>query len=147
MKYIITESKLNQAIYDFIDKLFAAENGDTEIIKMPGIDMDGSEMNGTYDFVNNDYYDNEGEYLFGWTGKEYYDSLTTNQITQHEMETLSNKSPIVVIYDKNKINQLNNVFGDIWKPVFKQWFKDKSGLDYKTLFKDKIGLDYKTLEV
>lgn len=133
MKYIITESKLNQAIYDYLDELFSAENGDTEIIKMPSIDIDGNEMIGTYDFVNNDYYDNEGEYLFGWMTKEYFESITPTHITRHEMETLSKKSPIVEIYVKNKSNQLNNVFGDIWKPVFKQWFKDKSGLDYKTL--------------
>ena len=133
MKYIIAESKLNQTIYDFLDKLFAAENGNTEIIKMPSIDMDGNEINGSYEFVNNDYYDNEGDYLFGWTGKEYYESITPTYITQHEMETLSNKSPIVQIFDNDKLNQLNSYLGDIWKPIFKQWFKDKSGLDYKTL--------------
>ena len=24
-------------------------------------------------------------------------------------------------------------FGDLWKPVFKQWFEDKTNMGYKTL--------------
>ena len=34
MKYLITESKLDQVIYDYINELFAAKNGNTEIHKL-----------------------------------------------------------------------------------------------------------------
>ena len=34
MKYLITESKLDQVIYDYLDELFAAKNGNTEIYKL-----------------------------------------------------------------------------------------------------------------
>jgi hypothetical protein len=43
------------------------------------------------------------------------------------------ESPTVSILDADAKEKLNNFFGDLWKPVFKQWFKDKTGLDYKTL--------------
>ncbi len=31
------------------------------------------------------------------------------------------------------IESLNGYFGDLWRPVFKQWFKDKTDMDYKIL--------------
>ena len=36
MRVIITESKLEKVIYDFLDELFAAENGNTEIYERFG---------------------------------------------------------------------------------------------------------------
>ena len=92
MKYLITESKLEQAIYQYIDKLFASENGNTEIHKLEGLDSDGNPVEGTYDFVNDDYYDGNLDYLFAWTDKEYYEKLTPNYITQDEFKRLSQKA-------------------------------------------------------
>ena len=61
MKYIITESKLDQVIYDYLDELFAAENGNTEIHKLEVFSTQPENRNepleGQYDFVNDDYYD------------------------------------------------------------------------------------------
>lgn len=134
MKYIITESKLDQVIYDYLDELFAAENGNTEIYTLQTIDVDNEDVEGSYDFVNDDYYEGDNqEYLFSLTTAEYYKTIHPKYITKHELETLSNDAPIVGIYDKDKLNQLNSYFGDMWKPKFKQWFKDKTGMDFKSL--------------
>ena len=135
MKIIITESKMNSAIYNFIDELFASEDGNPEIFKLNALDSDGSPLTNAFDFVNSDYYGNEGsDYLFGWTGKEYYKTIyAQGTITEYEYERLSSESPFVEIMDEDISDSLNDYFGDLWRPVFKQWFKDKTGMDYKTL--------------
>jgi len=135
MKYLITENKLNTSVYNFIDELFASEDGNPEIYKLDSIDSDGRSLIDSYDFVNNDYYSDEGsEYLFSWTGKEYFKTIfSQGYITKTEYEGMLSESPMVSILDSDSKEKLNNFFGDLWKPVFKQWFKDKTGLDYKTL--------------
>ena len=137
MKYIITESKMNSSIYKFIDELFSSKDGNPEIYKLDSIDSDGRSLMDSYDFVNSDYYSDEGsEYLFIWTGKEYFKTVfSQGYITKIEYEKMVSESPMVSILDADIKEKLNNFFGDLWKPVFKQWFKDKTGLDYKTLNK------------
>jgi len=131
MKYLITESKLEQVIYDYIDKLFAAENGKTEIHKLNSIDEDGKDIDGAYDFVNDDYYDDDNQdYLFSWTGKEYYE----NHQSQSFGTRLVNEAPIVEILDKNKVMTLNSIFSEMWEPIFDKWFQDKVNLPIKTLY-------------
>ena len=131
MKYLITESKLEQVIYDYIDKLFAAENGKTEIHKLNSIDEDGKDIDGAYDFVNDDYYDGDNQdYLFSWTGKEYYE----NHQSQSFGTRLVNEAPIVEILDKNKVMTLNSIFSEMWEPIFDKWFQDKVNLQIKTLY-------------
>ena len=145
MKYIITESKLNSVIYDFMDELFGAEihtlpgmddNGD-ELVNDPGyraIQFD--ELVDAYDFVNDEYYDDEGsDYIFSWTGEGYYKSLVQDgHIGKTEWKRLESLAPLVEIFGIHYKEKLNGYFGNTWKPVFKQWFKDKTGMDYKTLY-------------
>ena len=135
MKYIITENKLNTSVYNFIDNLFTSKDGSPEIFKLDSIDSDGRSLIDSYDFVNNDYYSDEGsEYLFTWTGKEYFKTIfSQGYITKTEYEEMLSESPVVSILDTDAKEKLFNFFGDLWKPAFKQWFKDKTGLDYKTL--------------
>jgi len=133
MKYLITESKFYQVIYDYLDKLFAAENGNTEIHKLESLSA-SDELNepieGAYEFVNDDYYEHDQEYLFSWTGKEYYE----NHKHQSFGTRLINEAPIVEILDYERIKKLDSYFGDLWKPAFKKWFIDKTKMDYKTLY-------------
>ena len=133
MKVIITESKLEKVIYDFMDELFAAENGNTEIHKLESLSA-SDELNepieGAYEFVNDDYYEHDQEYLFSWTGKEYYE----NHQRQSFGARLINEAPIVEIHDYERIKKLDSYFGDIWKPVFKKWFENKVNLPIKTLY-------------
>jgi len=137
MKYIITESKMNSAIYNFLDEVFASKDGNPKIFKLDGLDSDGLALPDAFDFVNSDYYDDNGgsEPIFTWTGKEYYKTIyAQGDITKHEYERLSSESPTSEIFDEDIINTLNGYFGDLWKPVFKQWFKDKTGMEIKTLY-------------
>lgn len=126
---------MNSAIYNFLDEVFASKDGSPEIIKLDALDSDGAPLTNAFDFVNSDYYSDEGsDYLFGWTGEEYYKTIyAQGDITKTEYERLSLVSPFVEIIDKDISDSLNGYFGDLWKPVFKQWFKDKTGMDYKTL--------------
>ena len=126
---------MNSAIYNFMDEIFASEDGSPKIIKLDAFDSDGAPLIDAFDFVNSDYYSDKGsDYLFSWTGKEYYKTIyAQGDITKTEYERLSLVSPFVEIIDKDISDYLNGYFGDLWKPVFKQWFKDKTGMDYKTL--------------
>lgn len=135
MKVIITESKMNSAIYNFIDEVFASKDGNTNITKLYALDQDGEPLDGAFDFVNNDYYSDSGsDYIFSWTGVDYYKTAYSHgDITEHEYERLFSESPFVEIVDRDAISSLNGYFGDLWKPVFKQWFEDKTNMGYKTL--------------
>ena len=131
MKYLITESKLDDVIYNYIDELFAAENGTTEIHKLESINQDGENIEDVYDIVNDDYYDdNGGDYLFTWSGKKYYE----NHAHQSFGRRLVDEAPIVEINDGGKVRNLDSYFGNLWKPVFIKWFKDKVNLPIKKLY-------------
>jgi|694.fasta_scaffold38640_7 hypothetical protein len=134
MKYIITESKLDQIIYDYLDELFTSKDGDTELYKIPSIDENGDDHVGSYDIVNNDYYERDGDHLVTWTDKEYYESIHPEYITKDEMEKQSKMCPVVEIRDFPIVRQLKGYFGDLWIPVFGRWFTDKTGLPIKTLY-------------
>ena len=132
MKYLITESKLDDVIYNYIDELFVAENGSTEIHKLESINQDGENIEDVYDIVNDDYYDddNGGDYLFTWAGKKYYE----NHAHQSFGARLVDEAPIVEINDGGKVRNLDSYFGNLWKPVFIKWFKDKVNLPIKTIY-------------
>jgi len=133
MKVIITESKLDEVIYNYIDELFAAENGSTEIHKLESINNEeGGNIENAYDIVNDDYYDddNDGDYLFSWSGKEYYE----NHPHQSFGARLVDEAPIVEINDGDKVRNLDSYFGNLWRPVFVKWFQDKVNLPIKTLY-------------
>jgi hypothetical protein len=127
---------MNSAIYNFIDEIFSSKDGNPEIFKLDSFDSDGAPLIDAFDFVNSDYYSDEGsDYLFTWTGEEYYKTIySQGHITKLEYERMVSESPMSELLDKDVINSLNSYFGDLWKPVFKQWFKDKTGMDYKTLY-------------
>jgi len=131
MDYIIPQSKLSESIYNYIDELFSSEDGDTTIHKLKSIDEDGNPLVDSYDFINNDYYDGDNQdYLFSWTGKEYYE----NHQRQSFGARLVNEAPIVEIHDKNKVMTLNSIFSEMWIPIFNKWFQDKVNLPIKTLY-------------
>jgi hypothetical protein len=123
MKYIITESKLNSAIYEYIDNLF--HNG-YEIKMEVAEDEDGDPIEYAYDFVQDN-----GSYgfLFTWTGKEYYDRPYNSSL----FNKWSELAPIVEIAAYEKVDTLNNMFGDLWRPIFIKWFEDLFSLPIKTL--------------
>jgi len=123
MKIIITENKLEKAIYNYIDGQF----GDVNMSKALGND---GELVGAYDFFHDDY---DGDYLFTWTSADYYNSNEHIKKDSERHQRLLDKSPIVEIMDYPE-KELNNMFGNRWKPVFKQWFEDKFNLPVTTVY-------------
>ena len=128
MKYLITESKLNSAIYEYIDQLFH-EGKKIEMVKHTrhGDDTDEDvevEVEGAYDFFHKGEPD-----LFIWTGKEYYDRPYNSSLFDKWREL----APIVEIVAYEKVDVLNNMFGDLWRPIFIKWFEDLFSLSIKTL--------------
>lgn len=124
MKYIITESRLNDAIYDYINELF---------------DVERISWSHPFDYFDNT--DTEGEdptrieFFFG----QQYDEYSDNSLFRyHSCEYFSeegfakNLCPILVIegpYDE----QLNKQFGKLWEEPFKKWFQEKFKLPVKTI--------------
>ena len=126
MKYLITESKLNSAIYEYIDQLFH-EGKKIEMVKHTRPDDDtfeDVEVGGAYDFFHKGEPD-----LFIWTGLEYYDN-PKHKINADKWLKLA---PIVEIVAYEKVDVLNNMFGDLWRPIFIKWFEDLFSLSIKTL--------------
>jgi hypothetical protein len=126
MKYIIKESKLNSAIYEYIDQLF--HNGYN--IRMEAAeDEDGSPIEYAYDFIQ----ENGGfGFLFTWTGKEYYEKEGNENITSFGKRWID-YAPVVEISEDEIIDQLKGMFGELWVPIFKQWFTDTFSLPVKTV--------------
>lgn len=134
MKYLITESKINSTIYNFIDELFTSKDGKSKFKKVRGTDNEGSVLDDSFNFVNTNYHGEDFYVLFSWTGRGYYRTIyAQGDITELEYVKSLSEVPFLEIFDKNAINSLNGYFGELWKPVFKQWFIDKTGMDYKTL--------------
>jgi len=126
MKYIITESKLNSAIYEYIDKLF--HNG-YEIKMEVAEDEEGDPIEYAYDFVQ----DNGGYgFLFTWTGKEYYEKEGRENVTSFGKRWID-YAPVIEIAEDEIIDQLKGMFGEMWIPIFKQWFTDTFSLPVKTV--------------
>jgi hypothetical protein len=126
MKYLITESKLNSAIYEYIDNLFK-EGKKIEMVKHTRTDddtLDDEEVEGAYDFFHKGEDD-----LFTWTGEEYY-NRPYNLSVWSKWKALA---PVVEIVDYEKLDSLNNMFGDLWRPVFITWFENTFSLPVKTL--------------
>lgn len=119
MKYVITESKLNSAIYEYIDNLFR----DGKEIKRVKYGKD-DEVDEAYDF----YYAGEDD-LFHWTGRKYYDKPENSLNAGKWLEL----APVVEIVDYGKLDVLNAMFDNLWRPVFIQWFEDTFSLPVKTL--------------
>jgi hypothetical protein len=126
MKYIIAESKLNSAIYDYIDSLFK-DGKKIHMVKHTREDddtLDDEEVDGAYDFFHKGDDD-----LFTWTGREYYN--TPNNDLQYSKWL--DLAPVVEIVDYGKLDALNNMFGELWRPVFITWFENTFSLPIKTL--------------
>ena len=126
MKYIIKESKLNSAIYEYIDQLF--HNGYN--IRMEAAeDEDGDPIEYAYDFIQ----ENGGfGFLFTWTGKEYYEKEGNENVTSFGKRWID-YAPVVEISEDEIIDQLKGMFGDMWVPIFKKWFTDTFSLPVKTV--------------
>ena len=121
MRYIITESKLDQIITDYLNDLFSLDNvhhtNPTEYDDETGENYDDDTR---VEFYLGDY-ENE-DTIFKWYDCEYF-------YPDSQAQTIC---PTVVVehpYD----DRLIAYFGDKWEEPFKKWFTENFDLPVKTV--------------
>ena len=125
MKIIITEEKLFNTIYDYIEKSFS----DLEIGW-----VFGKEEN------NDDYFieDNENFLIFfngKWQGEDYSDIIFNYFDEDYYIDTpgtLLEDSPILEVMGKYA-EELDDMFSNHWYEPMKEWFRDNFDLPVKTI--------------
>jgi len=123
MKIIITENQLNemeQHIYDYINELYDVDNINYVEQELYDFDVREYVMSDDINFYNGDYSDGETVFILY---KEGYERIRDGKILE---------GPVLFIEDEDKIELLNQ-FGDLWKPVFKKWFKDNFDYKFKSI--------------
>ena len=103
MKYIISESRFSEFIYDYLTKNYHPDyNWGPELHDFYKKDI---EKYGFHDFEIND------KRAFAYRGGGINQLLVRKWVADN----------------------LNSLFGDVWRPVFVKWFEDNSGLPVKDL--------------
>jgi hypothetical protein len=111
MKYIISESKLQNFIINYLEKLFPVEDINWTYAEIfDENDMDYYEDESAIAYYFGDRID--GENVFRWYDCGYFGSNAQSVCPLVVVET---------IYEK----QLNSLFNDEWKEPFKLWFIEK----------------------
>ena len=124
MKYIITESKLESAIISYLNDNFYPDYGWADSYQEV-VDIWGEVDFHINDFDSYIYYGcnanggPEDEFFASYGHLHYY------------------KCPLLLIYPRVS-EQLNNYFGNMWKPVFKKWFEENTGLTVNQITDDYI---------
>lgn len=117
MKYIITENKLHNTIFEYIGKYFERDaldweyeyNSDEEDFERNIIDFSGEKYrNGEMD-----------EHYFTYIKKEYYENLTDDNFKWKWIDEapLLDLSPGVYW-----VRKMDLMFSEIWRPSFEKWF-------------------------
>ena len=128
MKIIITESKLNQAVIDYLNDTYDTNN----IGWSYGIDEWGNEVDYAIEFYVGDFEEGDNT-VFRWYGEDYWTSEEGELWTDEYIKEMKNKSPQLEIYDNTVYRTLNGYFGDKWKQPFIDWFWDKFNVPVKTI--------------
>ena len=128
MKIIITENKLYNTIYKYIDNFYDTSNiGEINPPTYMGNEWDENPYITEYFYhIYEGNYDEDGV-AFVYIQKEYYD--------ENMQSTMSfrNQSPILIV---NYYGGFTDMFGDYWKEPMKQWFEDNYKLPVKTIVAD-----------
>jgi hypothetical protein len=122
MKYIITESKLENLIIEYIDKIFDV-NDIHSTNPLEDDDETGEEWedeNRVVFYIGD--YNGEDEGCFYWYACDYFNP---NSPASEICPMVS----VEVQYEK----QLNGFFGDLWKEPFKKWFNEHFELPVNTI--------------
>jgi len=122
MKYIITESRLEEHILHYINKLF-----DVNDINWTNPIEDDDETGEEWEddnrvvFYVGDYEGEDGG-CFYWYACDYFNPNSP----------ASKKCPMVSVELEYK-KQLDGYFGNLWHEPFKKWFKEHFELPVKTI--------------
>jgi len=122
MKYIITESKLNEYILSVIEEMFPVD----DINYTEAYDDDGNPDDTAYVFYLGDY--ENDEVIFRWYSKDYW-----NGPDESTVDYRIRQSPLLVFEDYNTFYEINSMFQNLWKPVFIKWFYESFSLPIKTI--------------
>jgi hypothetical protein len=122
MKYIITESKLEDIVIRYLNEIFTND----EINQMSpyvydeetGIEGDDETR---IEFYIGDYDDGDNN-IFRWYDCEYF----------NKGAEIRQRCPIIHLEDKYSTT-LNGFFGDMWVEPFKKWFTINYNLPVKTV--------------
>jgi hypothetical protein len=117
MKYIITESKLERAIISYLDENFIPDYGWSN----PDVYQTTVKQYGDCDFFIND----QDSYIY--YGCNARGGSNTDKYFGPNGHLHSFECPLLSIYPSVS-QQLNNYFGDMWKPIFKKWFEENTKL-------------------
>ena len=121
MKYLITESKLNRAIHDYLDEMIPED--EMEIHSPLDYDDDGNEV---YDkcrilFTIGDM--NDGEAAFRYYDKCYWSEKAPNYLRL--LELLETYNPPYLDIEQPFGNLLRGMFGNHLDEPFKEWFTNR----------------------
>jgi outer membrane lipoprotein-sorting protein len=131
MKYIITESKLEEIIVNYLNKMYDVNNINWKYPLENDEETDDWEEdpNRRYFYKGDDEYDDR---IFLWYDKEYWnvERIKMDDTVRNYYE----KSPALDFENRNDLIILNGYFGDKWVPIFKKWFEDNFGVPVKSIF-------------
>ena len=126
MKVVITESRLESLIIDYLNDSYYPDYG--------------WKGNSKSDIGYQDEIDKWGDIVFFVDDQESYIYYGCNANAGPEDEFFAGyghlhnyECPLLSIYPYMS-QRLDSAFGDIWKPVFKKWFENKVNLPIKTLY-------------
>jgi len=121
MKIIITENKLFNSIYTYLEKTFIEED---ELNRIDGEDLWGNEDENLIIFYRGDW---EGEdysdIVFAYYTKDYFEDIPSNAYNRAT-------SPVLMV---QKYHELNEMFGQYWKEPMKKWFEEKFDLPVRSI--------------
>lgn len=108
MKYLITESRLDDVIYKYLTTTYYPDyDWGPELHDFYRTDV---KKYGVFDFYIND------RLSYTYVGVDDYYSWCDG---------------MSLIVEHHIFENLDNLFGDSWKPVFVKWFEDNTGLPVK----------------
>jgi hypothetical protein len=117
MKYIITESRLESAIISYLDENFYPDYSWNKIEEYKR-DLDKwGEIGFFIDDVES----------YTYYGCDARDEKHEDKYFEPNGHLYNFECPLLSIYPKVS-QQLNDYFGDMWKPIFKNWFEENTGL-------------------
>ena len=129
MKVIISENRVNQIIRKYLDETFTPDYG-----------WGNNTRHGSYQ----DDVDRYGELVFFINDTDSYIYYGCNAGAGPEDGFFAGyghlhnyKCPLLSIYPAVS-QQLSNYFGDMWKPIFKKWFEENTGLIVNQITDDYI---------
>ena len=116
MKVIITENKLNNLIVKIIERDYDPEKIHVEPL---------FDENGEVDEDALAYRDNDEELIFMVYYEDYF----------RYGDKHCERCPLLVINDTGFVHEMDDLFGDKWRPIFIDWFENNFYTSVKTLDK------------